>query len=104
MGWGPPGGFGVPPPPPAQAASSRAVGALICSILGWVMCGCLTSIPGTLMAWSELKSIELGEAPAAGKNIAQIAFWVGLINAALYVLFIGIYGVVFAVGAAGAFP
>lgn len=101
-GWGPPGGYGAPPPPP-QPASSRAVGALICSILGWVMCGCLTSIPGTLLAWSELKSIELGEAPAAGKHLAQIAFWVGLVNAILYVLVLGVYVVIFAFAGAGAF-
>lgn len=68
------------------------------------MCGCLTSVPGTLLAWSELKAIEVGEAPPAGKNLAQIAFWVGLVNVVLYFLFIGVYAVIFAFTAAGTFP
>lgn len=43
------------------------------------------------LAWSELKDIELGQAPMEGKSLATAALWVGGINAALYLLIILIY-------------
>jgi len=73
----------------------------VCAIASWVVCGCFTSIPAVFLAWSELKDIELGQAPMEGKGLATAALWVGGINAAFYLLIIVIYLVV-AVVAIGA--
>lgn len=85
-GWpGGGGGYG-PPPMQSQGASSRATIALVLAIGSWVFCPCLMSIPAIFMAKSEMTAIDRGEAPIAGRGLAQAAFWVALVNAILYVV------------------
>jgi len=92
--------FGAPPPPPTApppppisgtqggSASSRAIWALILGIAAWVLCFG-TVIPG-IIAWvlgkKEINDIEAGLAPQAGKTMAQIGMWLGIINVILSVL------------------
>jgi hypothetical protein len=100
---GPPPGYGAPPPPgygpgyypqPASGHSNNAVIALVLAIAGWVLCGCFTSIPAIFVARSELDAIERGASPPGGKGLAQAAFWIAVINAAVYVVIILLYVVI----------
>ncbi len=54
------------------------------------------------LAWSELKDIEAGAAPMAGKGIATAALWVGAINAVLYLIIMVVYFFAVVVAVAGA--
>ena len=91
QGYGPPQGFAQ-----GGSASSRAVTALVLAILSWVACSIFTGIPAFILARSELASIERGEAPMAGKGMAQAAYWIGIINTVMFGLVIVVYGVIFA--------
>lgn len=87
----------------SQSASTQATLALILAIASWVLCGCVMSIPAIFIAKAELSAIERGEAPIAGKGMAQAAFWVALVNAVLTVLIGLLYVVIFVIiGVAGA--
>lgn len=68
--------------------SGNAQWALGLAIASWVACGIFTALPAFFMARAELKAIERGEAPAAGKGMAQGAFWVALVNVALTLLIV----------------
>ncbi len=74
------------------------------AIASWIGCGCLTGIPAIIVARNELAAIERGDSPAAGKGMAQAAFWVGVVNTVVYVLvgIIYLFAIVFA-AATGSF-
>ncbi|MGH2574843.1 MAG: DUF4190 domain-containing protein, partial [Ignavibacteria bacterium] len=87
----PPPPSGAPPPPPPSSvqgnqASSRAIWALVLGILAWVMCGIFTAIPAWIMGKKEINEIDAGRAPQAGKTMAQIGMWLGIISTILYIL------------------
>lgn len=88
MGAWPGGGHGggYAPPPMQQGASSRATLSLVLAIGSWVICPCLMAIPAVFMAKAEMTAIDRGEAPIAGRGLAQAAYWVALINTILYVV------------------
>src|SRR5437667_9655925 len=86
-------GFGsTPPPPPPPAiqsdkASSRAIWALILGIASWVLgCSILTGIPAWIMGKKEVREIDEGRAPAAGRTMANIGMWLGIINTIFAIL------------------
>lgn len=86
-----PGFGGTPPPPPPGAqsdkASSRAIWALILGIAAWVLgCGILTGIPAWIMGKKEVREIDEGRAPMAGRTMANIGMWLGIINVVLSIL------------------
>lgn len=90
-GMAPYGAYG--PQPAAQgSASSRAVTALVLAILSWVACSCVTGVPAFFLARSELAAIERGESPYAGKQLAQAAYWIGLVNVVIMGLVIAVVG------------
>ena len=89
-------GYGLPQHGPASA---RAVWSMVLAVAGWMLCGCLTSLPAVILAKSELSAIERGESSGSGKSLATGAFWIGLINLALYVVAIGIVAVMAMIGA-----
>jgi hypothetical protein len=96
-GYGPPmHGYG----PPQAGASQQAIIALVLAIAGWLACGCLTSIPAIFVARAELKAIDAGLSPAAGRSLAQVAFWLGLVNMILYGLVVVLYAVFALLGVA----
>ena len=97
--------MGVPPPPPpppsmtpppplppttgmqGDKASTRAIWALILGIAAYVLgCGILTGIPAWVMGKREINDINAGLAPVAGKTMAQIGMWLGIINVILSAL------------------
>jgi hypothetical protein len=76
--------------PQNNAASKRAVWALVFSILSFVFCPVLAAIIGVTLGYQELEAIEKGLAPPAGKPIAQIGYYLGMVNMVLYALGIGL--------------
>lgn len=81
-------GYGPAPmgPPPAAGPSGHAIASLILGILSWIMCiiipivGMALSITGLILARQDLKKIERGESPEAGKTLSQIGYWLSLTN------------------------
>ncbi|MFN0086380.1 MAG: DUF4190 domain-containing protein [Blastocatellia bacterium] len=71
------------PFPVHQGASSRAVGAMILSLISIFTCGPLFSIPGMIMGKKEMDAIRQGEAPPAGETMAKIGYYVGIVSTVL---------------------
>lgn len=90
----PPPGYGYPAYNPATQESGLAIGSLICSILGIVMCGPLTAVPGVILGHMALGKIKRGE--AGGKGMAQAGLIIGYIIIGLTVLAILFFVVLFA--------
>ncbi len=100
----PPPSFNPPPPPPSYnppppsppsysqhtgpggGASSNAVIALVLGILSFIACGILAAIPAWIMGRRELNEINAGRSPEAGRTMAKIGMWLGIINIILTVL------------------
>jgi hypothetical protein len=83
---------------PQQGASQQAIVALVLAIAGLFFCGCVTSIPAIFLARAELKAIDAGQAPVAGKSLAQIAFWIAVVDTVLVTLFVLVYVVMMLLG------
>jgi hypothetical protein len=97
-----PGPYG-PGPSPQAGASQQAIVALVLAIAGLFFCGCVTSIPAIFLARAELRAIDAGQSPVAGKSLAQIAFWIAVVDTVLVTLIGLVYAVVVVFGLAGAF-
>ncbi len=87
---------------PTPQASSKATTALILAVVGWMACGVLTTIPALVMARGEIAAIDRGESSPAGRQLAQAAFWISLVNIVVYTLLIGYVIWVFAAVSSGA--
>jgi hypothetical protein len=66
-------------------ASTRATVALVLGIVGISSCW-LLGVPGFILAVQELAAIERGESPERGRNLAQGAWYLGLIQFGLIAL------------------
>jgi hypothetical protein len=95
----PPSGYMPPPPPPPASAgyggsqytpqdkaSSAAIWALILGIASWVACGFLAAVPAWIIGKKELNAITEGRSSIAGKTMAQVGMWLGIIQVILGVL------------------
>jgi len=95
------GSGNVPPPPPppppsvpggstgsTESASSNSIIALVLGILSWVACGFISAIPAWIMGKSEINKINAGQSPVAGKTMATIGMWLGIVNVILWILVI----------------
>jgi hypothetical protein len=58
--------------------SNRALIALICAILGFIVCGPFSSVPGIILAKMEMDAIHQGRAPLSGENMAKWAFYLSI--------------------------
>jgi len=74
------------PPQPQAPQSNKALIALILGVVGFLMCGPFTAIPGIFIAKSELDGIKSGALPPTNKQMAEIAFWINIAVTAIYVL------------------
>jgi hypothetical protein len=97
--------FGAPPPPPTAApppppsgsgssgagASTNAIIALIAGIASYVFCWGIAGIIAWIMGKGELKKIDRGESSEAGRSMAKIGMWLGIINVILTIIVIIIY-------------
>lgn len=86
-----------PPPPPSYnspsqqmgsqgGASSNAIIALVCGILSYIFCPVVLGIIAWVMGKKELAAIDRGEAPEAGRALAKIGMWLGIVNVILGVI------------------
>lgn len=91
-----------PPPPPSYnspsqqmgsqgGASSNAIIALVCGILSFIFCPVVLGIIAWIMGKKELSAIDRGESPEAGRSLAKIGMWLGIVNIILSVIGIIIY-------------
>lgn len=101
----PPPSFNPPPPPTPPgsmgsdgSASSNAIFALVLGILSYVACGIIAAIPAWIMGRNELNAINAGRSPEAGRSLAKIGMWLGIINVVISVLAIFVFGILFVFG------
>jgi hypothetical protein len=65
---------------PSAGPSGRAIGSLILTICGLVLCcGGFTAIPGAILGWLEISAIREGRSSQQGLMMAQIGLWGGII-------------------------
>jgi len=93
----PPPSISTPPPPPqasgmgsSGSASTNAIIALVAGILSYVLCGVIAGIIAWVMGKGELNKIDRGESPEAGRAMAKIGMWLGIVNVILTVV-VGIF-------------
>jgi hypothetical protein len=90
----PPTSYTPPPPPSPQGgfqmqqdkASSAAVWALVLGIASWVLCGIIAAIPAWIVGRKELNKINSGQSSQAGKSIATVGMWLGIVQTILGIL------------------
>jgi hypothetical protein len=97
----PPPSMSTPPPPPSMSGSNtggsagtNAIIALVAGILSWIMCYWIGGIVAWIMGKGELSKIDRGESPEAGRVMAKIGMWLGIVNVIVFTLF-GLFYIVF---------
>ncbi len=92
----PPPSMSTPPPPPPAggmnmgsggSAGTNAIIALVAGILSYVFCPFILGIVAWIMGKGELGKIDRGESAEAGRTLAKIGMWLGIVNVALSILF-----------------
>jgi hypothetical protein len=68
------------------SASSSAIWALVLGIASWVACGIFSAVPAWIIGKKEIAAIEQGRSDPAGKTMAQIGMWLGIIQVILGIL------------------
>lgn len=105
----PPSGYVPPPPPPPPSyggsqytpqdkASTSAIWALVLGIASWVVCGILSAIPAWIIGKKELNAIAAGQSSQAGKSMAQVGMWLGIIQVILGILAIFVILIIVVIG------
>ena len=102
----PPPSFSPQPPvPPSSSspntgggASSNAIFALVLGILSYIICGLFAAIPAWVIGKKELNEINAGRSPEAGKTLATIGMWLGIINVILSIIAIVAVAFLFMLG------
>lgn len=106
----PPSGFTPPPPPPPPSysggtqytpqdkASASAIWALVLGIAAWVACGILSAIPAWIIGKKELNAIAAGQSSTAGKGMAQVGMWLGIVQVILGIIAIFVILVIVVIG------
>ncbi len=79
-----------PPPPPSYSggtqytpqdkASVAAIWALVLGIASWIGCLLFAAIPAWIVGKMELNAIRDGRSSPAGKSMAQVGMWLGIIQ------------------------
>lgn len=94
----PPPGNPPPPPPPAMntgsgftpstggSASTNSIIALVAGILAYVMCPLILGVVAWIMGKGEIGKINRGASAEAGRSMATIGMWLGIVNTVLFIL------------------
>lgn len=92
----PPPSMSTPPPPPptggmnmgnSGSAGTNAIIALVAGILSYIFCPFILGIVAWIMGKGELGKIDRGESSEAGRTMAKIGMWLGIVNVILSILF-----------------
>lgn len=101
----PPPSYNPPPPPvspnpvnSAGGAGSNAIIALVLGILSYIACGIFAAVPAWIMGKKEINEINAGRSPEAGRTLAKIGMWLGIVNVILTVLAIIVFGILIIFG------
>lgn len=107
----PPPSYNPPPPPPPpygntqyggvdqNKASTNAIMALILGIAAWVLtCSLLTAIPAWIIGKRELNAINEGRSSEAGRSMATIGMWLGIVNTIISIIALIIGFIIFIFG------
>ena len=101
----PPTGFTpIPPPPPSgmqmqqDKASTASVWALVLGIAAWVLCGLLAAVPAWIVGKIELNKINSGQSSQAGKTMATVGMWLGIVQTILGLFVIILLIILFSLG------
>lgn len=107
----PPPSMSTPPPPPPTSggmnmgpggsASTNAIIALVAGILSYVFCPFILGIVAWIMGKGELSKIDRGESAEAGRTLAKIGMWLGIVNVALSILFGLVYVLIIVIAIIG---
>ncbi|MCC2669156.1 MAG: hypothetical protein K0Q72_1627 [Armatimonadetes bacterium] len=79
-----------------EKPSTNAIIALVLGILSVMGGNILTGIPAWILGKKELSTIDAGQAPAAGRTMASIGMWLGIVATVLTIV-----GAIFFVVVAG---
>jgi large-conductance mechanosensitive channel len=69
-----------------SSASGMAITALVLGIVSYFICPLIGGIAAWIVGKMELSKIERGESPEAGKGMAKVGMWLGIINVVLNIL------------------
>lgn len=92
----PPPSMSTPPPPPSSggmnmntggSAGTNAIIALVAGILSYIFCPFILGIVAWIMGKGEISKIDRGESSEAGRSMAKIGMWLGIVNVVLSILF-----------------
>jgi hypothetical protein len=104
----PSSGFNTPPPPPppgnfnnSGSASSNAIIALVLGILSYIVCPVILAIGAWIMGNNELKAINSGKSPEAGRTLANIGKWLGIVNIILSIIGLILFVILMSLGVLG---
>jgi hypothetical protein len=84
--------------PLQQAASGRAVAALVMGILSIICMGFIAGIPAIILGSMELRDIKANRAPAAGETAAKVGYVLGIVGTALTCITIILFIIMIALG------
>jgi hypothetical protein len=87
-----------PPCAPPNAASGRAIVALVLGILSILCCGFFCGIPAIIIGRQEMNDIKHGLSPKEGYDLAQIGFILGIVGTALSCLGALFYALIMILG------
>jgi hypothetical protein len=79
-----------------QGASSNAIAALVCGILGWTLCFPCAPVAAA-MGFAEVKKIDRGESSRDGRAMALWGAWLGLSMSVIMGVILSIYAIIFIV-------
>jgi hypothetical protein len=66
--------------------SSAAITSLVLGILSFVLCGLFSAIPAWIMGKNEIARIQAGQSPEAGRTLATVGMWLGIIATVLSII------------------
>jgi len=78
-----------PQPALAQAASGRAIVAMVLGIFSLLCLGFLAGIPAIVLGYTEIKAIREGKSPPSGDSAAKAGLILGILGTALSLLILG---------------
>ena len=94
-------GYNPPTPPSGNqggSASSNAIISLVLGILSYIMCPVILGIAAWIMGNNELKAIDSGRSPEAGRMLANIGKWLGIVNIILTVIGVIVFIILMSLG------